>query len=102
MSEGPKNVKPLTGAEHVTLEPLTSSKISNAPRGASPGQRVRIFMKVRTPDYVPPDVKVRKKIDSHLFTAESDVGDLQKLQADPQVESIAISEVLGTVGTQSK
>src|SRR5207247_93448 len=81
---------------------LLDSARHNPPAAQGWEQRVRMIMKVRTPDYVPRDIEVRTRVDPNLFTAESNVGELQKLQDDPHVESIEISEVLGIVGTQSK
>lgn len=103
MPRNPKDDKPPLGDKRFTLESLSPSKIRNAPpRGADPAQRVRLITRVRTADYVPPNVKVRTQVDPHLFTAECDVGDLPSLENDPQVESVEIAEVLLPIGGEKK
>jgi uncharacterized protein (DUF58 family) len=60
----------------------------------SPGESVTAIVKVRRGDYVPKGVTLRARIDATMFTASFDAGLLPQLEADPEVESIALSKPL--------
>jgi len=56
------------------------------------GEHVHALLQVTIPNYVPPGVSVRSRIDSHLFTC-SFLGDLlSQLEKDPVVQTIALSQ----------
>ena len=55
---------------------------------------VTAIIKVKTAGYCPEKVKVRSQVDDHLFTAEIKTGDLDGLEADPEVETVSLSRTL--------
>ena len=55
---------------------------------------VEAIIKVTSPDYVPPGVRLRAWISPHIFTAEFKQKDLGALEKDPKVESVSISKKL--------
>ena len=74
------------------LRKLESPKPGRAARSLT-GQ-VTAIVKVRTPSYRPPGIKVRGSISDTIFTAEFPAEILSALEDDPQVESVAISRAL--------
>jgi hypothetical protein len=55
---------------------------------------VEAIVKVRIPDYVPAGVEVRTRIDPHIMTGVLPKDSLINLEADPQVESVSVSQRL--------
>lgn len=52
---------------------------------------VSAIIQVTEPNYVPPAVRVRARIDPRLFTADFRRAVLTELEADPKVLSVALS-----------
>ena len=77
------------------LKKLESSTVRSL--ALDPQAQVEAIVKVRRADYVPKNVRVRSQIDSHLFTCEIPTAQLQALQDDPNVESVAINKKLRSV-----
>ncbi|HEX2547930.1 MAG TPA: hypothetical protein VHL79_23805 [Ramlibacter sp.] len=61
------------------------------------GERVLVLVKLRPGAEQPDYVAVRSSIAPDLFSAEMTVGDLKRLEADPAVESVALSRQLPTI-----
>jgi hypothetical protein len=59
---------------------------------------VEVIVKVNAPDYVPAGVQVRAQISPTIFTAVIRGADLQRLENDTGVKSIAVSQTLRTLG----
>lgn len=55
------------------------------------------ILKVTTGGYVPDGVALRRRIDATMFTADVPEDELATLEADDQVESVAISERLDII-----
>jgi hypothetical protein len=72
------------------------SKLKRAPRSPEPddGQPVEAIIKVNQADYVPPQVKVRARIDDLMFTTRTTHGTVKLLRSDPKVVSVQESEPL--------
>ena len=54
-------------------------------------QVITVIIQVKEPNYVPPQVQMRAQIDPTLFTAELPAARLNELEADPKVQSFALS-----------
>jgi hypothetical protein len=84
----------------IRLDQLTKLEAASLP--SAPAQEldelVELIVKSRTPDYVPPGVKVRARIDPHLFTGEAQASVLSELEQDPEVVSLALGKKLRTIG----
>jgi hypothetical protein len=74
------------------LRKLESPKPGRAARSLTGW--VTAIVKVSTPSYRPPGIKVRGAISDRIFTAEFPAEILDDLEHDPQVESVAISRTL--------
>ena len=80
------------------LEDLKKLEHSSQPHAASlPAGEVTAIVKVKQPRYVPAGVKVRARIDDMMFTASFAGALLASLDADPDVESVALAERLPSV-----
>ena len=55
---------------------------------------VEAIIKVKSAGYVPANVRVRARIDSHLFTCDLGKHELEALQSDPKVVSVSINKKL--------
>ncbi len=55
---------------------------------------IAVIVKVSKKDYVPPGIKVRAQISSHIFTAELRSSDFEQLEQDPGVVSVSASKRL--------
>jgi len=64
------------------------------PNKVVPTGTVQVIVKVRQAGYVPPAVRVRARIDEHLFTADIPANELPYLERDPQVLSVAANKKL--------
>ena len=62
--------------------------------------QVRAIIKVLHAGHVPERVTLRSRIDPQVFTCEFDVSDLQRIAADPLVQSIAASALVQAIGTK--
>lgn len=78
------------------LKKLESSSLPASP-AREEDETFEAIIKVRKPDYVPPDVKVRAKIDPHMFTVEVAAKELAKLEEDPEVISVALGKKLRVI-----
>lgn len=58
---------------------------------AAEDEMISAIVQVTAPDYVPPQVQVRARIDPTLFTALLPRIALSQLEADPQVRSVSLS-----------
>jgi len=58
---------------------------------------VEAIIKVSEPGYTPPDVKVRSRIDSMMFTGETRTDVLEALEHDPKVESVSVGQRLRVI-----
>lgn len=72
------------------------SKLKRAKAAPQPddNETVEAIIQVKTPDYIPQDVKVRARVDERIFTCQTTYGVLKRLKDDPQVESVKTSETL--------
>ena len=59
------------------------------PDAAKPTGTVQVIVKVRDAGYVPPAVKLRARVDEHLFTADVEADALSQIERDPQVVSVS-------------
>lgn len=64
------------------------------PAHADEDRVVTAIIKVKKAGYRPEKVKVRSKVDNHLFTAEIKARDLGELEADPDVETVSLARAL--------
>jgi len=60
----------------------------------SPDQAVVAIFKVNRPHYIPPDVRVRSRIDATIFTGVFQSGSLQKIESDVNVISVSLPKKL--------
>jgi hypothetical protein len=72
---------------------LTGTTASSA-GDFEPGDILTAILKVKKSNYVPKKVKLRARIDEQMFTGEFAAGDLQKIESDKNVVSIALSRPL--------
>lgn len=59
-----------------------------------PNETVSAIFKVRDPGYVPPNVRVRARIDATMFTGELSAVSLEQIETDPHVVSVSLSKPL--------
>jgi hypothetical protein len=85
MKLDPKQLKKLS--ELKKLESVPPSTLKAAGRD----EMVTVIVHVKEPNYVPPQVQVRARIDPMLFTATLPIALLSELEADPKVQSMALS-----------
>lgn len=88
-----------SGAGPVPIRLDTLRKVQSA--GAiKPGEEldgsIEAIVKVNRADYTPANITVRARIDPFLFTCEMPADELEKLENDPGVESVALSQKLRT------
>jgi len=57
-------------------------------------ETVSVIVKVAKPGYVPPGFRVRARIDEQMFTADCEGAALGRVDADPDVVSVALSRKL--------
>jgi hypothetical protein len=81
------------------LDDLKKLEHESRPRQASVDDDAQIsaIVKVRRPNYVPPGLTVRSRIDDLMFTASGRAGALRHLDDDPDVESVALPRPLPNV-----
>lgn len=84
---------------HIRLDDLKKLELASVPaqstlRGEDP---VVAIIKVRRADYVPSGVRVRARIDPHLFTAAFPASELARLEADSNVAAISVSKRLNQI-----
>jgi hypothetical protein len=77
-----------------TLRKLETPQPSVLGRPLNDGERVVVLVKLRDGAKRPSFVTPRTQIAPQIFSAEIDSGELQKLQADPNVESMSLSQTL--------
>jgi hypothetical protein len=75
------------------LKKLELASISSLP-DIDPEEEIKVIVKVRSDNYVPPAVSLRARIEPRMFTGLIRVGDLPTLEKDKGVISIAISQPL--------
>jgi len=69
------------------------TKVTGDSNEAAPtGTKLRAIIEVIKNNYVPEGVALRERIDPKIFTAEFSPAELQTLNSDPSVKSIALSE----------
>ncbi|MFV1964087.1 MAG: hypothetical protein ACC628_01595 [Pirellulaceae bacterium] len=73
---------------------LGKLQITNLHPSEDKGETVEAVCKVNVPNYVPDGVQLRARIDTTMFTATMPSCDVEKVQSDPQVESVEISKRL--------
>jgi hypothetical protein len=78
------------------LKKLESSSLPASPTWEE-DESVEVIIKVRKPNYLPPNVTVRAQIDSHIFTGEIPARALTKLDQDPEVISVAVGKKLRVI-----
>ncbi|MEM7541751.1 MAG: hypothetical protein AAF384_09195 [Pseudomonadota bacterium] len=74
-----------------------TSGLNNTETNARAPRRLRAIVKVNVEDYVPVAVNVRSRIDSAMFTADFSSTDLEMLERDENVVSIAVSQSLDII-----
>lgn len=77
-----------------SLRKLETPSPSAALKGATGSDRVVVVVKMREGATRPAYVTERSRISSQLFTAEMTAADLPRLEAEPDVESVALSTQL--------
>jgi len=84
------------------LSDLRNTAASSLPKRPDlpPETTVTGILKVREPNYVPRYVTLRQRIDDRMFTASFRVRDLEALEADAAVESVALSQPLALIADQ--
>ena len=82
----------------MTLEPEELGQLEPATPGdeadRSPDEAISAIFKVSEPDYVPPGIKVRGRIDAVMFTGEVPARRLREVESDPRVVSVTPSKTL--------
>lgn len=58
------------------------------------------IISVNEPDYVPPGVDVRSRIDSTMLTGSFLARSLKKLQSDPKVQSVSLARKLQQIESE--
>ncbi len=81
------------------LRKMEASSLRKRPN-LPPEATVTGIVKVRKPNYVPESVTLRQRIDEQMFTASFRVRDLDSLEADTNVESVALSQRLASIADQ--
>lgn len=70
------------------------SSLSSAP---SANEQLEVIVRVNAQNYVPGRVDLRNRLSPYLFTATTQLAQLQELDNDPQVASISLSQKLRTI-----
>lgn len=80
----------------ISLDDLKKVELAGSTKSSplAPGETVTAIFRVNQPDYVPSKVHVRARVDSNIFTGSFVAADLNEIESDAQVESIAISRPL--------
>lgn len=87
---------PIFNCMSIDLRSLKKLDFSAAPSPVS-GDRVVVLVKLRAGADKPDYVSARAEITPGLFSAEMSVDVLRRLEADPAVESVALSRQLPTI-----
>jgi hypothetical protein len=82
---------------NVSMERMRKSGATRNPAGDEKTV-VHIIVKTRAPDYVPPGVAARSRIDATMFTAEAPAALLATLDADPEIVSVSPATKLRQIG----
>lgn len=77
-----------------SLQKLATPAPSTAFKGAAGDDRVLVLVKLREGAAKPAYITERSQISSQIFSAEITAKDLPRLEAEPDVESVALSEQL--------
>ena len=64
----------------------------------TPDQTLEAIVRVKRSNFVPPKVNLRARIDDEMFTGTMQAKDLPEIEANPDVQSVAVSKKLRTVG----
>ncbi|WOH52617.1 hypothetical protein [Bradyrhizobium sp. sBnM-33] len=75
-----------------SLKKLESLPAGSAARPPSSTDKVEVLVRLRKGAKRPSFVTPRTEISSQLFSAEIAFGDVERLQGDPNVESMSISQ----------
>ncbi|MBI3409337.1 MAG: hypothetical protein HY040_13415 [Planctomycetes bacterium] len=80
----------------IKLDELKKLEFASAPAKvqADPKALLTAIFKVKPAAYVPSGVKVRSRIDDHMFTGSFKGSILRELETDPKVVSVALSKRL--------
>ncbi len=85
----------------MTLEPEKLGQLESSTPGdeadRSPDEAISAIFKVSEPDYVPPGIKLRGRIDAVMFTGEVPARRLREVESDPRVVSVTPSKTLGMI-----
>ena len=71
---------------------LSKSKITGKTPSPDGELLFSVIVQVREPNYVPEWVSLRTRISSLFFTTDLKLSDITKLEADPEVVSVAINQ----------
>lgn len=77
-----------------SLQNLETPSPSVASKELEGHDRVLVLVKTKEGSNMPSYVNVRSKISGRIFSGEMTVMDLPRLQADPNVESVSLSQRL--------
>jgi len=83
----------------ISLDDLKKVELRGTTKSASisPDETLTAVFKVSEPDYVPPKVKLRARVDSNLFTGSFVAADLNEIESDANVVSLALSKALNLI-----
>jgi hypothetical protein len=77
-----------------SLQKLETPSPSAIAKGMQARERVVVVIKTKEGAKMPSYVNVRSKISAQIFSGEMTAVDLPRLQADPSIESVALSQQL--------
>jgi hypothetical protein len=77
-----------------SLRKLESGPVSHLGFARNENERVVVVVKLREGAERPPYLPVRSQFSSRFFSSEVSITDLRRLEADPAVESVALSRPL--------
>lgn len=77
-----------------SLQKLETPSPSVSAKGMDAGARLVVVVKTKEGAQMPSYVNVRSKISAQIFSGEMTAVDLPRLQADPSIESVALSQRL--------
>lgn len=82
-----------------TVRPSRFAKVTGytSELDAPETSHLHAILKVKREGYVPRNVRLRERIDPTLFTADVEAQDLERLESDDEVSSVAISRPLDIV-----
>lgn len=80
----------------ISLDDLKKVEFTGTTKSSqvSPGETLTAVFKVKEPDYVPPRVQLRARVDSRMFTGSFIAADLNEIETDENVISLALSRPL--------